>query len=1361
MARQIDSSLKDWLVKAPLLESHSYCSVYLPASENSDTFYFATTPVSINGTVYDRPLKEVGDIKLSGGRAADRLEVILDNSDGLVGGIFLSDRSVLVGAQVVVGRLYRNDRDPGREYTIPMFLGTISSALVLDAEVRLTVISDLYDGNLVGGTRQVSKTCQWKFKGAQCGYAGVEAACNHLLDSAGGCSGRSNQHRYGGFAYSSAQTAAMLGVGSLGAQYQLIAANATPAKQRMSLVFDDGFTATDDPVNNATIISGGGGAVSPDWLNVTKAPYNADLTGATDARAAIKAAIADGLAAAKPVYIPAGTYDLSIEPTTDYCLMVPGGAILIGDGPQQSILKSTANAIILKCPRATNDNGPYAYLGARIERIGVQGSVTAGSSQVGISCTDPLYAQGHYLNDVRISDCGSHGIVIGKTFSSHFEKIFSTNCAGYNFYIDCDQMPVVTLFQCNSGIVRPSAPVGFRIVAGRVSMVGSNGVYGGTGNDWWAVVGKKNGEFGETTNGSAYTNLINCNLESTKVGGILFSSNSYGDFDNCYWAGDAAGTGDYKCILYDIIAQDGQNQDIFYPASAQKGIISDSCVFANDKEFYANEEPIHVQSFPTNYQATPLLQTNGQGPNSSGNKRVGTFWDDSGNRQGHLYRADGNLECDVITGSKTYKLPGVYYISVKAAAAVSIELPYAGNHAKQKEIIIVDGLQNAGTYPITITALSGSGIGESGSYVINKNGGSVILLPNPERNRYEVVAQNSGSDASYNVLDISKAPYNCVGDDATNNTTPLQSAASAAVAAGVPLYIPDGIFLTDGIFLGDMDSLIIRGNGAGRSILKSRVSTSAVIHLDAYQRNTHTITIQDLSIVGYGSGANNHGIWAGSNGSEGFNLNIERVVITNCGGKGVWIGAGWFGVSLKQVHVSQPAGSDDAFDCYGSNDLLLEGCYAHTIGTGKSGYRIHSGAPTFIVCNGIDGGTTANWGTFGNLLAEDGADNYVRATLIGCNVEAFSNIGIHCKSGSTASFIGTQLIAPASGTVKAIKFDYVDANLAGIFDSGSSIQTQGASWADGYAVHSSGMPFLQLGNREITTYYDTGVGGATSLPGLVGHLIAGTSDFALAIDGYGKVTKPLLMPEQSAPATPPANHGWLYAKDVSGTTGLFFKDDAGTERQINAPPPAVALTATQVGFGSGGGVMTGSNFLTWNDSSKILTISSASQNGHFRVTDTNMLCDVRMGTLNYGDAAYDRGIVGTMTNHLFVIYQNRVRPSASAGCGLTSRSPRYGGGAGEGGATAPGGAAPAAPLRGGWAMWPWSGAGDHGSPTRFHGPRSRTAARVRRPPASTTRSVPQGRVRCATRRGCSARYTSRGSSWTQRGVPPSSRAVSA
>jgi hypothetical protein len=60
-------------------------------------------------------------------------------------------------------------------------------------------------------------------------------------------------------------------------------------------------------------------------------------------------------------------------------------------------------------------------------------------------------------------------------------------------------------------------------------------------------------------------------------------------------------------------------------------------------------------------------------------------------------------------------------------------------------------------------------------------------------------------------------------------------------------------------------------------------------------------------------------------------------------------------------------------------------------------------------------------------------------------------------------------------------------------------------------------------------------------------------DVTIAPDGTGQVVlanTEILLDEVSAPGTPGANKGLIYAKDDSGTTGLYFKDPAGVETDL-------------------------------------------------------------------------------------------------------------------------------------------------------------------------------------------------------------------
>ena len=74
---------------------------------------------------------------------------------------------------------------------------------------------------------------------------------------------------------------------------------------------------------------------TPDWINITAAPYNADPSGATDSTAAIQAALNQVAATGGAIYIPTGNYTISSGLT--YSSSLP--LMITGDGPQASNIR--------------------------------------------------------------------------------------------------------------------------------------------------------------------------------------------------------------------------------------------------------------------------------------------------------------------------------------------------------------------------------------------------------------------------------------------------------------------------------------------------------------------------------------------------------------------------------------------------------------------------------------------------------------------------------------------------------------------------------------------------------------------------------------------------------------------------------------------------------------------------------------------------------------------------------------------------------------------------------------------------------------------------------------------------------------
>lgn len=340
-----------------------------------------------------------------------------------------------------------------------------------------------------------------------------------------------------------------------------------------------------------------------------------------------------------------------------------------------------------------------------------------------------------------------------------------------------------------------------------------------------------------------------------------------------------------------------------------------------------------------------------------------------------------------------------------------------------------------------------------------------------------------------NDYDVRKYGATCNGT--TSDQAAFDNTYAAAAATHGTIVIPSATCV--GNLKISTYGITVKGSGSQSSFIKSLDNTKAAIEIDASLVNTHSIRIEGVGLIGNGSGANNHGIYVhGANYAN--NLVVRDVNISGFTGRGIYDLASFTAV-YENVMISQPAGGDNNFEILGGSDLTLRQCYATTVGANKAAYRIYAGAVSFIGCNGINSGTNASWAILGRRTDEDGVDSYVRATFISTNIEDFTKYPVRFKTGSFGNFIATSIVAPASGTVEPLTYDFVTSNQTGIFDAASSIQTQGATWNGGYSVKSSGAPFAQIGHANLTQYFDTNVGAATNLPAQTYTLRPGTTDY--------------------------------------------------------------------------------------------------------------------------------------------------------------------------------------------------------------------------------------------------------------------------
>jgi Uncharacterized conserved protein (DUF2163) len=193
MPRNVPDELKTLLASGRAIE-HSTVTVI---TEDGDIFRWSTIDAQIMAEPYEARIKSVGALKQSLGRAIDNVEVAIENLASDYGADFVVLQNKLDGATVKIGRWFVHP-DTGEEWHVFVMQGVAASVQFSQDEFKLTVIADLAARGQLGA-RCTTRTCQWEYKGAECGYAGEMPSCSKIYDDVNGCTGHSNEARFGGF----------------------------------------------------------------------------------------------------------------------------------------------------------------------------------------------------------------------------------------------------------------------------------------------------------------------------------------------------------------------------------------------------------------------------------------------------------------------------------------------------------------------------------------------------------------------------------------------------------------------------------------------------------------------------------------------------------------------------------------------------------------------------------------------------------------------------------------------------------------------------------------------------------------------------------------------------------------------------------------------------------------------------------------------------------------------------------------------------------------------------------------------------------------------------------------------------------
>jgi hypothetical protein len=168
------------------------------------------------------------------------------------------------------------------------------------------------------------------------------------------------------------------------------------------------------------------GTATPDWVNVTVAPYGADPTGAVDAATAFTDAIAQAAKTSHVVYVPAGTYTIG---STVTCTDVP--IYFVGDGAWATTIQFSGTGDCFRVYDGS-DYGSRKSFGGGFVGITLDGTHAKGAA-TGLHVGDLL----QYELDLTVQNftvAGSSGVHLDNNYywtEQLFGRIYAQNCVSH------------------------------------------------------------------------------------------------------------------------------------------------------------------------------------------------------------------------------------------------------------------------------------------------------------------------------------------------------------------------------------------------------------------------------------------------------------------------------------------------------------------------------------------------------------------------------------------------------------------------------------------------------------------------------------------------------------------------------------------------------------------------------------------------------------------------------------------------------------------------------------------------------------------------------------------------------------------
>lgn len=317
------------------------------------------------------------------------------------------------------------------------------------------------------------------------------------------------------------------------------------------------------------------------------------------------------------------------------------------------------------------------------------------------------------------------------------------------------------------------------------------------------------------------------------------------------------------------------------------------------------------------------------------------------------------------------------------------------------------------------------------------------------RTAADVLSMDSGDSFQADKLLAKGSPwfdvkaYGAVGDGSTDDTTAINSAITAASAAGGIVFIPAGTFISSQVVM--KSNVWLRGAGRNVTTLKLKAaSNQSLVVLSA--ATTQDTLLTDLTLEGNAtnqSAGNWHGLNYDNTGQVTLRRNtVERVYATHCKGDGFHFEAGFSGEGPQTDLIAY---FNDRHGIYvGIPDLFFTNIDVGQ--SGKQGINIATGNVHFTA--------SKSWFS-GRLDTANGEGFYStgnRTQITGA--EAQDNAGAGFSFLNTTEVTAVGLVADSNGTgstAAGIKLDGVtNSTIVGTtFDrNGSPVQAYGIQFAN-------------------------------------------------------------------------------------------------------------------------------------------------------------------------------------------------------------------------------------------------------------------------------------------------------------------------